>query len=478
MRSKYRGPFVVVATACLVVLSACTLNPATGERQLTLISEAQEVAMGRQAEPQVLASFGEYPDEEWQSYINDLGQELAAASERPHLPWAFHVLDDPLVNAFAYPGGYIYVTRGILSHFNSEAELVSVLGHEIGHVTARHSVEQMSQQQLAQLGLGVAAAASEDFRPYAGYAAAGLQVLFLKFGRDDERQSDDLGLRYMTRAGYDPDEMPNVFRTLGRMQGASGQQIPEWQSTHPDPENRVGRIEAQIVQLQPELRDGKVGRNDYLRRLDGLTYGDNPREGYSVGNTFYHPDMAFRMAFPDGWTIVNQRQAAGAISPEQDALVVLTLARETTPADAARSFFEPENVQPGERWRDSFYNFNASAPDGSFLRGVVGFVKHRDVVFQLIAYAGQDDFSPYGNAMRRSLASFGELRDRRYLEVQPARVEIVELPRAMNFSEFTKRYPSSAKASAVAIINGVGEDQELEKGRIMKRIVGGELPAE
>ena len=262
------------------------------------------------------------------------------------------------------------------------------------------------------------------------------------------------------------------------MQGASGQQIPEWQSTHPDPENRVGRIEAQIVQLQPELRDGKVGRNDYLRRLDGLTYGDNPREGYSVGNTFYHPDMAFRMAFPDGWTIVNQRQAAGAISPEQDALVVLTLARETTPADAARSFFEPENVQPGERWRDSFYNFNASAPDGSFLRGVVGFVKHRDVVFQLIAYAGQDDFSPYGNAMRRSLASFGELRDRRYLEVQPARVEIVELPRAMNFSEFTKRYPSSAKASAVAIINGVGEDQELEKGRIMKRIVGGELPGE
>ncbi len=432
--------------ACLVALSGCTLNPATGERQLTLMSEAQEVAMGRQAEPQVLASFGEYPDKEWQTYVNDLGQQLAAASERPHLPWAFHVLDDPLVNAFAYPGGYIYVTRGILSHFNSEAELVSVLGHEIGHVTARHSVEQMSQQQLAQLGLGVAAAASEDFRPYAGYAAAGLQVLFLKFGRDDERQSDDLGLRYMTRAGYDPEEMPNVFRTFDRMQAASGQQIPDWQSTHPNPADRVGRIEAQIVQLPPELRDGKVGRNDYLRRLEGLTYGDDPRAGYAVGNTFYHPDMAFRMTFPKGWTIVNQRQAAGAISPEEDALVVLTLARETTPTDAARAFFEPENVQPGGRWRDSFYNFNASAPDGSLIRGVVGFVKHRDVVFQLIAYAGGDDFSQYGNAMRGSLASFGGLSDRRYLDVQPARVDIVELPRAMSFSEFIKRYPSTADA--------------------------------
>lgn len=473
-----RTVLLAVAVVCAGVLGGCTLNPATGERQLTLISEAQEVAMGRQAEPQVLASFGEYPDEEWQRYVNDLGQQLAAASERPHLPWAFHVLDDPLVNAFAYPGGYIYITRGILSHFNSEAELVSVLGHEIGHVTARHSVEQMSQQQLAQLGLGVAAAASEDFRPYAGYAAAGLQVLFLKFGRDDERQSDDLGLRYMTRAGYDPEEMPNVFRTLERMQDASGQQIPEWQSTHPDPENRVGRIESQIVELPPELRDGKVGREAFLRRLEGMTYGDNPRAGYSVGNTFYHPDMAFQMTFPDGWTIVNQRQAAGAISPEQDALVVLSLAKENTPADAVRTFFEPENVQPGGRWRDSFFNFNATASDGSLLRGVVGFVKHRDLVFQLIAYAGQNDFSQYGNASRRSLASFSQLRDRRYLDVQPARVEIVELTRAMSFSEFTRRYPSNAKAGEVAIINGVSEDQNLERGRLMKRIVGGELPAE
>ena len=471
-----RTVILIAAIACTLALSGCTLNPATGERQLTLISEAQEVAMGRQAEPQVLASFGEYPDQDWQTYVNDLGQELAAASERPHLPWAFHVLDDPLVNAFAYPGGFIYITRGILSHFNSEAELVSVLGHEIGHVTARHSVEQMSQQQLAQLGLGVAAAASEDFRPYAGYAAAGLQVLFLKFGRDDERQSDDLGLRYMTRAGYDPNQMPNVFQTFDRMQDESGQQIPDWQSTHPNPADRVGRIQAQIVQLPADLQDGKVGRESYLHRLEGMTFGDNPRAGYSVGNTFYHPDMAFKMTFPDGWTIVNQRQAAGAISPDQDALVVLTLAKEGTATEAARAFFEPENVQPGGRWRDSFYNFNATGSDGSLLRGVVGFVKHRDVLFQLVAYAGPDDFSGYGNSMRRSLASFGALSDRSHLDVQPARVEIVKLPKSMSFGDFLKRYPSNAKDSRVAIINNVDLDQNLEKGKLMKRIVGGELP--
>jgi len=207
-----------------------------------------------------------------------------------------------------------------------------------------------------------------------------------------------------------------------------------------------------------------------------MTFGENPREGYSVGNVFYHPDMAFRMSFPDGWKIVNQRQAAGAISPNEDALVLLTLARENTPTDAARAFFEPENVQPGDRWRDDFYNFNASGSDGSQVRGVVGFIKHRDVVLQLVGYTGGDDFPQYGNSMRRSLTSFAELRNRRYLEVQLARMEIIELPRTMDFGEFLQRYPSNAEGSQVAIINGVGEDQTLERGRLMKRIVGGELP--
>lgn len=468
---------LVTAFVCCTFLGACTLNPATGERQLTLISEAQEIAMGRQYEPEVLATFGEYGDEEWQRYVDDLGQQLAAASERPHLPWTFHILDDPLVNAFATPGGYIYITRGILGHFNSEAELVSVLGHEIGHVTARHSVEQLSQQQLAQLGLGVAAIASEDFRPYAGLAAAGLQVLFLKFSRDDERQADDLGLRYMINAGYAPEEMAKVFRAFDRLQDAGGQgRIPEWQSTHPDPGDRVGRIEARVAQLPPERRDGKVERNGFLRRLDGMTFGADPREGYTVGDTFYHPDMAFAMTFPEGWKIVNQRQAVGGISPGQDALVVLTVAAEDDPADAARVFFEPENIQPGGRWRNGFFNFNASASDGSVIRGVVGFVAHRDLVFQLVGYTAGGDFSRYAPALRGSVASFTELKEKRFLDVEPARIELVELPAAMDFDEFMRRYPSTVKASQIAIINGVREDDTLARGRLMKRVVGGELP--
>lgn len=468
---------IATAITAAVALVACTINPATGHRQLSLISEAQEIEMGRRAVPEVLTTFGEYPDEDMQRYVDQLGQRLAAVSERPDLPWGFYVLDDPLVNAFAYPGGQIYVTRGILAHFGSEAELASVLGHEIGHVTARHSVVQMSQQQLAQLGLGVAAIASEDFRPYAGLASAGLQVLFLKFSRDDERQSDDLGLRYMTRAGYDPSEMPDVFRTLGRIgEAAGGGRMPAWQSTHPDPANRVERIEAQIAQLPPEQLGGTVERDAYLRRLKGMTYGTDPRHGYSVGSTFYHPDMAFRMDFPDGWTIVNQRQAAGAVSPNEDAVVVLTVAEAASPAEAARSFFEAESIQPGRSWGADFREFQAQTSQGGIVRGSVGFVSRGGVVLQLLAYTGDASWSGYAEALRKSLSSFRELRDRRYLDVEPALIEIVTLPGAMTFAEFTRRFPSTVDDDKVAILNGVDQGARLEGGRLMKRVVGGAVP--
>src|SRR5437016_3363470 len=211
--------------AGLTVLAAlgsagCAVNPATGARQLMLISESQEIAMGRDYDQQVAASIGLYADTAWQRWIQQFGARLAASSERPNLPWTFHVVDDPVVNAFALPGGYIYVTRGILAHLNSEAELAGVVGHEIGHVTARHSVSQLSKQQLAQIGLAVGTIASPDFERFAGLASAGPGVLFLKYSRDAERQADDLGLRYMRRVNYDPREMPHVFEMLTRVSPA------------------------------------------------------------------------------------------------------------------------------------------------------------------------------------------------------------------------------------------------------------------
>ena len=457
--------------------SGCAVNEATGKRQLVLVSEAQEIAMGRQNDQQIVQSMGLYPDEDWQSYIQELGADLATRSERPDLPWTFRVIDDPVVNAFALPGGFIYVTRGILSHFNSEAELASVLGHEIGHVTGRHGVERLSKAQLANVGLGVAAVASEDFRPYAGLAQQGLGLLFLKFSRDDERQADDLGLRYLVRGQYDPSEMPKVFQTLDRVSAAQGERIPNWLATHPAPDNRAARIAGKIPQLPPEHQDGQVGRDEYLSRLEGMTFGSNPREGYQVGNAFYHPDLAFALDFPPSWRIVNQRQAVGAVSPNQDAVVVLALASESTSEEAMRAFFNQQGVERGDGWRNSFRYFRTVPGDsGNRLVGLVGFKEHQGRLFRLLSYTADDHWGSHREGFQRSLASFRRLTQRRYLEVEPKRVRLVKLRSAMTLEEFNRRHPSTIELGKLAILNGVSETQRLQAGTLVKRVVGGELP--
>ncbi len=198
----------------LLSVAACAMNPVTGKRQLALISEGQEIAMGRAADKDVVASIGLYPDEEMQRYIQDLGARIAATTERPELPWTFRVVDDASVNAFAIPGGFIYVTRGIMTHLNSEAELAAILGHEIGHVTARHSVSQISKQQLTQVGLAAGMVLSPEFAQFGDLAQMAMGLMFMKFSRSDESQSDALGLKYMMAGGYDPRTLPNVFGML------------------------------------------------------------------------------------------------------------------------------------------------------------------------------------------------------------------------------------------------------------------------
>ena len=214
-------------------VASCARNPVTGKNELALVSEGQEIQMGQQAAQEVAQTIGFVEDPELQSYVANIGKRMAAKSERPNLPWEFHVVNDASVNAFALPGGHIYVTRGLLGSMNSEAELATVLGHEIGHVTARHSVQQISKAQLATLGLGIGSIVSSDIAQFAGLAGQGLQVLFLKYGRDAENQADDLGFRYALGQNYDVREMANVFETLNRASQAGGQggRLPEWLST-------------------------------------------------------------------------------------------------------------------------------------------------------------------------------------------------------------------------------------------------------
>jgi predicted Zn-dependent protease len=474
----------VVALAVLApVLAGCAINPATGQRQLMLVSESQEIQMGQQSDPAVIAQYGLYADEGLQTYIAGLGARLAARSERPDLPWTFRLVDDPVINAFALPGGFIYITRGILAYFNSEAELASVMGHEIGHVTARHSAQQMSQQQLAQVGLiaGVVFLPEDWSSLMLNVGGAGLQLLFLKFSRDDESQADDLGMRYMVRADYDAREMPGVYAMLNRVSSAGGgDRMPQWLSTHPDPLNREQRM---LQHLDTLGQNGTVvNRDAYLRRLDGLVYGVNPREGFFRETVFLHPDLRFRVDFPTGWKTANYKAGVVAASPDEHARMQLTLADGATADAAARAFAAQEGIQAGASrpatshgLRTVALNF-AAATEQTQLRGLATFIEYGGNVYQLLGYTAEADWAGYQGAFTAAHASFQELTDPAALRVQPLKLSIVPLDAAMTLQRFHQRYPSQVSLDEVARLNGVDPAATLARGTLVKRVVGGPLP--
>jgi predicted Zn-dependent protease len=473
---------VRIAAALLVLgAAACARNPVTGHRQLALVSNEQEIALGKEAAEQVSQQIGRYPDPKLQAYVEGIGKRMAAKSERPDLPWTFTVLDDPTVNAFALPGGPVFVTRGILTHLNSEAELASVIGHEIGHITARHSVQQISKAQVAQVGLGLGMIFSEDLRQYGQAAGAGLQLMFLKFGRDAEKQSDELGFKYMTEQGYDPREMAGVFKTLARASAQSGGgRLPEWLSTHPDPENRSEKAAERAAGVK-DAAAMKTEREAYLAHLSGVPFGEDPRQGFFQGNAFLHPELKFRMELPADWQKANTQAAVVAVSPKKDAAIQLTVAGKMSPEEAKKKFFAQKGVKPaalagGSTGLPHGAQYFAAQTEEGTLGGLVAFVSHGGTTFQLVGFTPEKALGTYDPAFKSTLGSFAPLSDPAALGVQPARVELVKVPRDMSIAEFHAQFPSTVPVETVALVNGVEKEGRLQAGRTAKRIVGGVLP--
>jgi predicted Zn-dependent protease len=470
------------ALALLLVLTvtSCSVNPATGKRQLSLISEEQEIAMGKEADAQVSQQLGLYPDESLQRYLQDLGETLAAESERPNLPWTFRVVDDEVVNAFALPGGFIYITRGILTHLGAEAELVGILGHEMGHVTARHSVNQMSKGMLAQIGLGVGSVLSPELASLSGLAQTGLSLLFLKYSRDDERQADELAFRYTGRSGYDPRGLVEVFEMLERVSGQAsggGGDLPNWLATHPQPEKRRELAEEVVAGLDVDFKDFRINREGFMRRLDGMVFGSDPRQGYFRDERFFHPDMGFELTFPDGWKAMNLRQAVVAQQPQGEAVIALTLAAESDAQAAARAF-AAQGVTPAREWHDRIggqravsYYFSADL-QGTPIGGLAVFLEHDKRVFRLLGYTTQARWDAHRDAFERSLDSFHRITDRRILDVEPLRVEVERLDRPTTVARLADRRDVPVSVEELALLNNVDPDEELEAGDWVKIVVG------
>ncbi len=476
---RNNGRALATLLCAALAATACSRNPATGQRQLSLISEAQEVQLGRENDQAIVQQLGLYGDSNLQRYVQDLGSRLAAKSERPNLPWTFRVVDDPVVNAFALPGGFIYVTRGIMAYVEDEAQLAGIIGHEIGHVTARHSVNRMSSAQLAQLGLAVGSILSPTVERYAGIAGAGLQLLFLKYSRDDENQADELGVRYMSRTRYDANRMPQIFTMLDRIsQQEGGGRVPEWLATHPNPGNRARRITQLVERLPAESVGTTVNEESYLRRLDGMVYGEDPREGFFDGQRFLHPGMRFQVDFPQGWRTANQKQAVGAVSPDQDALVQISLARGNSPDAAAQQFVSQQGVRGGSTSRVSVNGlsgvvvpFQAQAEQG-VLQGTALFVAHGNSVFMVLGYAPEQRWDARQGAVEGAMQSFRPLTDQAALAAQPLRLDIVRADRAITVEQLARERQSAVPVEKLVLLNQVEANQPLRSGELVKMVVG------
>jgi predicted Zn-dependent protease len=472
-------------TTILVVFS-CAVNPVTGKRQIMLMSETQEVAMGQEYDPQVLATFGLYENAGLQSLVQGMGTEIGKISHRPNLEYHIKIVDSPVVNAFAVPGGYVYLTRGILAQLNNEAELAGVIGHEMGHIAARHSISQQSKQQLGQLLLIGGMIASEKFAQYAEYALQGMQLLFLKFSRDDEREADQLGVEYSSKINYDAHKMADFFLVLNKMNLASSEGgVPTFLSTHPDPGDRYTAVNQLATRWQDSLKRStwKVNGNSYLQLINGIVYGEDPRQGYVEGNTFYHPELKFKFSFPTGWKIENLPTQVNMAPEDGKALMIFTLSSQKTLQEAAQSTIKELNLTLVESRNTTVNGMPAiatvskqvsqdqSTGQQQSLMVLSYFIDYNSMFYVFHGVTAEADFSSYNKLFDSNMISFSKLTDPAKINVKPKKVLIKSVQRAGTLADAFTYYQVPEKLRAeLALLNNLELTDKVQAGKLIKII--------
>lgn len=463
-----------------IFVYSCARNPVTGKRQFMLVSEKQEKAMGLAYDPQVIQEFGLYDNQDLQNFITSYGKKMAQISHRPKLDYQFRILDSPVVNAFAVPGGYVYFTRGIMAHFNNEAEFAGVLGHEIGHITARHSAQQQSQQILAQVGFLAAMIASEKFREYSDLAETGLGLLFLKFGRKHESQSDKLGVEYSTKIGYDAHEMANFFQTIKRIQEKEGVSIPTFLSTHPDPGDRYNTVHqlAKKEQQKTGKSNLNVNRDKYLRMIDGLTYGEDPQLGYVESDVFYHPQMKFQFPTPKNWETHNSNSQVQIVPKDGKAAIILTLAGEKTLAQAKQAAISADSLKVIESKNITVNGNDAIAMTADLnkqVRLLMYLIEYKGAIYKFTGLSETPNFNSYENTFTNCFKGFKELKDQSKINVFAEEIKIVTVAKDGTLADVLKaNNQPSARHEELAILNGMELKDKVKKGTLIKTVVKGD----
>ena len=450
------------------------------------MSESQEIAMGKEADPQIIAQFGLYENKALQDFITEKGKQMAAISHRPQLDYQFRVVDSDVINAFAVPGGYVYFTRGIMAHFNNEAEFAGVLGHEIGHIAARHSVEQQRNAILGQIGIIAGVVLAPDLAQFAETASQGLGLLLLKFGRDAERESDRLGVEYSSKIGYDATEMAGFFQTLERKSAESGQgELPGFLSTHPNPGDRfvtVGKLATEWKQ-KLNLSNPQVNRNTYLKRIEGLVYGEDPKQGYLENGVFYHPELKFQFSVPAAWNYQNTPQQVQLAPKDGKALMMMTLAKGTSLQEAANGFVQQNSLQVLDSRDVNVNGLSALAVMADVrpqqgqqqqqqpIRTVSYFIQYGQLIYLLLGVASTAEFNNYMSFFTNAQQSFRQLTDPAKINKKPERVQLRTVRNATTLEQALRDNRVDAKRlEEMAILNGMKLTERVEAGTMIKVI--------
>ena len=482
--------FMVLFVGIGLIVSSCSRNPVTGKKEVSFMSESQEISMGKEYDPSVVAQYGLYENPILQAFITEKGKQMAAISHRPNLPYEFKILDSPVVNAFAVPGGYVYFTRGIMGHFNNEAEFAGVLGHEIGHVTAKHAARQQRDQLLGQILLMGGIIFSEKFRQFADVAQQGVGLLFLKNSRDHESESDKLGVEYSTKIGYDAHQMAGFFKTLKKLSPKDGA-IPTFLSTHPDPEDRYNKTNQMATDVQKTLDPAtlKVNRNNYLKMIDGIIYGEDPKQGYVENSVFYHPELKFQFNVPASWQLLNTPSQIQMAPSDGKAMMMMSLAAGNNLQEAKTQVINENKLNVLESSNVNVNGLNAIAllsevanqeaqqQTGQVadpLKVLTYIIEYNNMYYKFHGLSAKADFNNYFSQFQTTMKSFKVLTDQSKINKKPTTLKIIEANQNTTLQQiFTNQNMPSARHSELALLNGLELNAMVEKGTLVK-VFGGQ----
>lgn len=409
--------------------------------------------MGARASKQVRAIYGLYQNEDIQNYVQKVAHKVLEHSDlrdknTPKIylntKFHYHVLGNPVVNAFALPGGYIYVDRGLLTHLENEAQLAMVLGHETGHEAARHMAQQAFKKTVGKLALIGGAIAGQEFLGIPAGRILNIgslaeQFLFLKYTREDEKQADALGVEYAAKAGYKAADAAGFFRALKRKAEKAGRgNVPDWQQTHPDPGERIQAIKKEAQKWkQKGYNENIVNQDRYMQEINNMVYGHNPRHGFTRNGIFYHPGLAFKFPYPESWHLQNLSSVVQIINSSQDAIIQFQIdSKNNTPKASVAEFLNQKGINPGVAGPTSFHGLNgfeATATGRTTTRHKVAFyiysVSYNGNIYRFICYTFARKYDNYRPIFLRTTHGFSPLTNESILNIQPARLHVFRAPR-------------------------------------------------